>query len=364
MGCEGMDIPFDLTCWYLNSRRIMELVGTDIVSRRIRRFDNSNDPEGFLRNIAKQVALKEAITEWLLLNKPPTLGQLVVKNSIKPGLLFTHYTNYYCKGLGKVREALSKGKEPPYAEIYSKLDNLNSKARLSCKYHHEHLTSNSSWSELTGQKRLMLIGLIKEISSDKIQATPYVIAYPISDVGVSQNGLDHWGNQFEIHVDSIDSFNKVDSINARFSRKDLKPLQVIPEAQIKSAFAEIIGEPTIPKDWGGERSDLFSSYVQLDGQRISTAFAFKGPAKFKPMEMADLGKNGDQIFRLFSEPAELFIIQHCHEITTPVRAHMRAFASQVGRLRLFCIINGYDTIRILKAYNKCGFNSSASQGKP
>jgi len=127
------------------------------------------------------------------------------------------------------------------------------------------------------------------------------------------------------------------------------------EAEIKGAFAEIIGEPMVPKDWGGERSDLFSSRVLFNKSRISTAFAFKGPAQFKPMTLAELGKNGDQIDRLFSEPADLFVLQHCHEITSPVRSTMRAYAEQTGRPRLFCIIDGYDTLRVLRAYNLCGF---------
>ncbi len=78
------------------------------------------------------------------------------------------------------------------------------------------------------------------------------------------------------------------------------------------------------------------------------------------MTMADLGKNGDQINRLFAEPAELLVLQHCHEITPPVRGTMRAFAEQMGNPRLFCLINGYDTLRLLKAYGKCGFHAGAT----
>src|SRR5262249_33068164 len=146
-----------------------------------------------------------------------------------------------------------------------------------------------------------------------------------------------------------------------WSKRALEPLRAIPEVEIKNAFAEIVGEPMAPKDWGGERSDLFSSRVILDGNRISSAFVFKGPAQFKPMTLAQLGKNGDQIDRLFSEPADLLVLQHCHEITQPVRATMRAYAQQMGNLRLFCLIDGYDTVRLLRAYKKCGFTSSVAQ---
>lgn len=71
--------------------------------------------------------------------------------------------------------------------------------------------------------------------------------------------------------------------------------------------------------------------------------------------MASLGKKGDQIDRLFSEPADLLVLQHCHEITSPVRGAMRAYAQQMGKPRLFCLIDGYDTIRLLRAYRTCGF---------
>jgi hypothetical protein len=53
------------------------------------------------------------------------------------------------------------------------------------------------------------------------------------------------------------------------------------------------------------------SWLKLGAQRISPAFAFKGPARFHPMTLADLGKDGDQIDRLFSEPADILLLQHC-----------------------------------------------------
>jgi hypothetical protein len=72
---------------------------------------------------------------------------------------------------------------------------------------------------------------------------------------------------------------------------------------------------------------------------------------------AQLGKNGDQIDRLFSEPADLLVLQHCHEITPPIRGAMRAYAQQMSNPRLFCLIDGYDTVRLLRSYGKCGISS-------
>jgi hypothetical protein len=95
--------------------------------------------------------------------------------------------------------------------------------------------------------------------------------------------------------------------------------------------------------------------IRIAGQQLSAAFAFKGPAKPRPLTVADLGKNGDQISRLFAEPCDFVVLQHCHNVTAAVRDPMRAFATRIGRLRPFCIIDGADTVRILRAYGKLEF---------
>ena len=110
----------------------------------------------------------------------------------------------------------------------------------------------------------------------------------------------------------------------------------------------LLGETVIPKDWGGEECDIFSSNLSVDGKRYSAAFLLKGPAKFHEMTLADCGKNADQIYRLFNTPADVFIVQHCHKITPSVRKTVEAFAlAQYSRSCMFTFIDGYDTARIL-----------------
>jgi len=316
-GPKTEPLDYDLTCWYLNQHRVIELVGAESVSPQLRRAG----PFG------TESILKDALTAWMRSAKPPTLGQLLVSDTLKSNSLFTIYTNFYCRGLPKVREALSKGKQPvPPAGAYAKLDDLRPGWRVSFRFHHEHLTSNSSWSELAGPRQLFILGAATAISEQTIEAIPWVIAYLIP------NFFDHtataissrWNSRLEVFLDSIDSFGRVREIRPTRTKKELAQLRDVPERDVKQAFAEIIGEPTVPKDWGGERSDLFTSRVVLDGERISTAFAFKGPAQFKPLTMAGLGKKGDQIDRLFTEPADLLVLQHCHEITPPVLGAIRA----------------------------------------
>jgi hypothetical protein len=341
-------VDYDLTCWYLNRRRVLELVGIEAAAAT---GGMSDDMAG----IAERVALKNALTAWLDSAKPATLGKLLIKGVLRENVLFTHFSNFFGRGLPAIHRALTKGKtDIPLAELYSKLDELKAGWRLTFRFHHEHLTSTSAWSELSKQHQLFALGLITKISGTTIEAIPWVIASPFPHLSRSATSIGHrWGRRLQVFVEEIDSFEKVKNISHRPDKSDLDTLRSVPERQIKEAFADIIGEPTVPKDWGGERSDLFSDRVLLDGKRIATALMFKGPAQFAPLTPARLGKNGDQIDRLFSEPADLLILQHCHEITSAVRGQMRAYAQQIGKLKLFCLIDGYDTLRLLRAYKKC-----------
>jgi len=351
----SLPVDYDLTCWYINQRRVLELVGVEALSGELRAVEDLSGNE-YVRSLANLVAFKDTLTRWLRHQKPPTLGQILIGQEPRAGVIFTHYTNWFCKGLGGIHRALGQGKSPVSPALaHAKLDDLREGWRVECRFHHDHLTSSSSWHELSGQKPLLVIGLITGVVGTTIEAIPYVIANPVPALGRPQTSVGRfWFSKLECHIDAIDSFAAVRDVPPTRAKRDLELLKAVPENAVKAAFAEIIGELAVPNDWGGERSDLFSDRVVLGGARISTAFAFKGPAQFRPMTMAQLGQNGDQIDRLFSEPADLLVLQHCHEITPPVRGAMRAYAQQMGNPRLFCLIDGYDTLRLLKAYKQCG----------
>lgn len=344
-----MSVPFDLTCWYLNARRIAEITGVTPVAP-------PGATDSHSARTAQLMQLKNAVVAWMKANSPTPLEVLLAEGKLAPGAIFTHHSNFFFSGLSKVAEERRKSKpiKQP-AAAYSKLDEWQPGGRLAFEFHDEHLVSDSSWHELARQQRKFVLGVVTDIHGVSIKCAPYVIANIVNPHSSIRGDGGPWYNHLEVHVPQIDSFEKAQTVQDHFSKASLEPLKKVPEAHVKTAFAEIINEPMVPKDWGGEASDLFSSRVVLDGKRISTAFLFKGPAKFHQMTPADLGKNGDQIGRLFSEPADLLILQHCHEVTVAVRKQMRAYAQQMGNPRRFCIIDGYDTLRILKAYGKCGF---------
>ena len=345
---------YDLSCWYLNQRRVMELVGSSyLTSATVRHASAIGD--AFQKRLAVLTAAKDALVDWMQEHEPRTLGQLLLSERATPGRIFTYYSDFYATGLVRQRsgKSPSTGNASPY--IHRLVKGLGHDVRLRLRYHPDHLTASSSYEALSGHtQQLFVLAVVEGERDDVLDAIPYVIATLLPHLDrASRKGM-RWRTYQEVFVDHIDSFSLA-QLEPIPKRSELSLLRTVPEKEVKRAFAEIIGEPTTPDDWGGERSDLFSSFVRLDGRRISTAFAFKGPAKFAPLTMAGLGKNGDQIDRLFSEPADLLVLQHCHEITTPVRNAMRAYATRISDVRLFCLVSGYDTLRVLRAYSKCGF---------
>jgi len=74
-------VDYDLTCWYLNARRVIELVGINSVAPNLKAIAAISQIDG-LAKIAVVGALKDAVTQWLHQCNPSTLGQLLLKGSL------------------------------------------------------------------------------------------------------------------------------------------------------------------------------------------------------------------------------------------------------------------------------------------
>ncbi|EPG66021.1 hypothetical protein [Leptospira wolffii] len=344
-----------ITAWYLNPDRISQLLGTvNVVNAANSLLSVTGtvsplSPASISRNL-----LKEELEKYISCSNFPSYEELLVKGKISNGSIFQIYHHFYCSGLAKYKKQYKDLPVDAVAEIHTKIEFDNNR-KLRILYHPGKLMTDSAWGRLSGNSRLYSLAYIESVEKNEVKARPYIIGDLHVDEGKATmiSPIFDYG---ELSIGSIDSFAKVfDVTDKETTRPVLTKLKSIPEKDIKHAFAEIIGENTVPKDWGGEKSDLFSSNVTFKKSKTPTAFLFKGPANFSPMTLKHLGKNSDQIDRLFSEPVKIAIIQHCHEITPQVRSLMRAYASRIHDLKYFSIIDGYDTIRLLKAYNKLGF---------
>lgn len=225
--------------------------------------------------------------------------------------------------------------------------------RAELHYTTERVSSSTLKSELARGDEVAVIAELERKDGDRLIFHPLVMGgpwlYPKDDALDEAEAM-WWGYSMgEIFVDDIDELSKAADIA---SSDEWKVMERISEKAFKQCLAEILFEEA-PKDWGGEQSDLYSGDLRLGGKRTTAAFLLKGPAKFQPMSLNTLGKNNDQIVRLSKEPAELLVVQHCHDVDQAVRDTLRAFAIQPGGMRRrYCVIDGKDSYKILKAYGK------------
>jgi hypothetical protein len=69
-----------------------------------------------------------------------------------------------------------------------------------------------------------------------------------------------------------------------------------------------------------------------------------------------MGKNGDQIHRLFQEDADIFLVQYGEQIANSVIQQMAVYAQvksiATGRTIFYGTINGQDSAALVAAYPK------------
>lgn len=163
------------------------------------------------------------------------------------------------------------------------------------------------------------------------------------DINTSQ------ANVNQITIDDINSFKKVKEVEP-----DGMINREISESDFKNGVINILNEKGKFTDWGGEKNDLFTTRLKIDEKRYATAFAFKGPGTTGKLMPAKMGKNGDQIQRLFEVDADVFIVQYCGQIDESILEQMRnmAVAKSVMTQKIiyYCVIDGIDSKRIKGAY--------------
>jgi hypothetical protein len=199
-----------------------------------------------------------------------------------------------------------------------------------------------------------LLGIADYLEELFSKTEPQQVASDQADLlGLDSQSLPEHVQEFELHVEDIDSFYEARNVKPQ-EVKALLPLDLL-EDEIQTFFEEIIGENFHQEDWGGELNDLVTSQVKVGGKRIRAAFLLKGRGTRGKLTIAKCGKNGDQIVRLLDAPVDLYVIQHVGEIDQHVIYDLRAKVElkvRDGRKCQMCILDGTETARILTAYGK------------
>src|SRR5207244_1360205 len=162
-----------------------------------------------------------------------------------------------------------------------------------------------------------------------------------------------------ITVDDIESCAAVKQ-HPTATRQGLSDLR---EARVKRFLQKVIGETHDFQDWGGEKNDLYNTKLRLRGKRHAAAFALKGKGTKGPLTPKKMGKNGDQLGRLFTSEAQVFFVVYHSKIDEAVAQQMYAHAvtrALAGVRVYYCLVDGDDLARLVAAYP----NEFAASAKP
>ncbi len=155
-----------------------------------------------------------------------------------------------------------------------------------------------------------------------------------------------------VKIDDIDSFQKVKDVPLS-PRPRLVP---IGENLFQVGLQKILHEEGTFNDWGGETDDLFTNRLILGGKRVEAAFGLKGGGTRGKLVPGKMGKDGDQIQRLFRAPAQVFFVQYWGQIDESILEQMKLVATARSffekKTIYYGIIDGQDTQRIITAYQE------------
>jgi hypothetical protein len=158
-------------------------------------------------------------------------------------------------------------------------------------------------------------------------------------------------NVKQLYIDDIDSFNKVRGIK----HANENGVNRIPERIINKGICSVVNSSE-KKDWGGERNDIYTNNISFRGTRVSGAFALKGKAIKGRLVPGKMGKNGDQIQRLFEATADIYFVVHNNDVDERIVDLMQSLAIAKSTILgtrkkiLFCVVDGKDLARLIKAY--------------
>lgn len=333
-----------LESWFLHQELAFKVIGSERGALISSRLPYENDP--FARARTKDI-IESALAEAVQEAKVPSLNELHLNRELASGKLVWLEQAFRFRGIESAyyKAARSEGGSAR-GSLWAKLS-TDPELRIEAELNASRVTSDTGAHLLSGTRRCFMLAYIQDVESAHVSLRPVTIGQRLISIGKHSLSTPVWDSA-HVWPQQIDDFKDVDF--SRGTKSDLAMLRDVPEEAVKHWFAEIIGEPEVPKDWGGEQYDLWTRKLAIEGKPVRAAIAFKGPAAFHQMQISDLGRNGDQIQRLAHSPADLLVVQHCHTISSTVEHMLRTYALSPTHVRRYMVIDGYATAAILKHF--------------
>ncbi|WP_024287145.1 hypothetical protein [Cellulomonas sp. KRMCY2] len=321
-----------LTLIFANQDGLVDLLGLRPVDRA-RFLPATGDTQ--TDRAVKQHGLTDRLQQLLRTDPPAELQRLLLTSLPFGGQLVAVEQAFYFR----------RRSSNDFVDFHAQL-NTDKQWRLEGVVDTSRFPFSSTSEHLRKRNNVLMVAIVSDVQDQTIRLRPLFIGHR----SWLEETAGLWTpDERRVHVQQVDQFSEVDWAHG-VSRDDATKVNNMREDVVKDALAAIIGSPFVPKDWGGERSDLSTNNLLVSGQQTSAAWLLKGRSVKGTMQIAHLGKNGDQIERLATEPVELLVVQHNDAISAPVVHMAETFAYDMRNPRRFMIMDGLATAMILRDY--------------
>jgi hypothetical protein len=183
----------NLSALYLSQKRLNEVLDRTNLPVAARLYPLADPQASGLERTAIIGAYEDSALNWLTTAKLPTLGELVAEGRLSQGAFFTHIGTFNGKGISEApdrfRQGLPLKKEPV---LWTKLDSFREGLTLTVQAHPENYTSTSASVEMSGRKRLFLVGRFTECDTDDLRAQAYIVGHLHDEPRRGMPSIDHF----------------------------------------------------------------------------------------------------------------------------------------------------------------------------
>ncbi|GAA5124744.1 hypothetical protein GCM10023339_46740 [Alloalcanivorax gelatiniphagus] len=333
-----------LYAWYLHDE-MLDALFDEAARNRLLRAGRRRLRKG------NHLAFTRELEAWLRRHPVVALDVAIATERCGPGQLVWCELPFQWSNIAEERQAHASGQAHVRCTFRGALQLEKGSVGVHGTFSPARVTCSTANNELRGVRTQYVLGQIASARSDELELRPLAIATRLLDeAGGWPTRWRRADDGQRINPSEVAQLAHIDFSSIQPTA--LTAMRSVPERTVKETLARVLGEPVIPKDWGGEQSDLWTTRLRVDDRDHTAAFLLKGPAGgaySRPMTIAMLGKNGDQLQRLASTPAEVLVLQHCHEIRPEVVAMIRSLASDFRSVRRYMVLDGYDSYSILQS---------------
>jgi hypothetical protein len=268
--CESDDLGAGpaLYAWYLHAEMPETLFDEAARNRTLRAIKRRV-------SVGDHIAYTRELERWLRRHPVTPLDIAVVTGNALTGRLVWCELPFRWSEVASERRTAASGDANVRSTFSAVLEMDGARLHVHGNFNPARVTCSTASTELSGTRSQFILGQVAASSAAEIELRPLAIATRFLDeVGEWPQQWGRTDNGQRLDPGLVEQFAHVDFTSID-SQEALMAMRSTPESIVKECLAEALGEPVVPKDWGGEQSDLWTTRLRIEGRPTRRHFCLR-----------------------------------------------------------------------------------------